>query len=275
MRSIFVKIFLWFWLAMILVSGSAVISMHTNFDPDREGIRYIKDNGPDRFPTEAHMAVYIYEKYGVPDLQKFLDRREDSTNFRGYIFDSNGFGVTGQLQPEDAKKAAISAIKEDKVTVLRTTTDEYVAFNVKGNSDNYVFVTCKAIPFLRDGNRKRFVPFHFGFIFEQPSTLIIILAAVILTSGIVCYGLARYVTSPLRHLRDSSCQLALGNLSVRVKPVVSNRHDEIGGLGRDFDFMAEQIESLVSTQQRLLRDISHELRSPLARLNVALGLARQ
>jgi two-component system sensor histidine kinase CpxA len=69
--------------------------------------------------------------------------------------------------------------------------------------------------------------------------------------------------------------LASGNLSARVGTELTKRQDEVGHLGRDFNVMAERIESLVASQRQLLGDISHELRSPLARLGVALELARR
>lgn len=97
----------------------------------------------------------------------------------------------------------------------------------------------------------------------------------IVVSGIVCFGLARYLTAPLRHVRDVSYRLAAGDLHARAGPSVGRRHDEIGDLVRDFDAMAARIEALVHAQGQLLSDISHELRSPLARLNVALELARR
>ena len=70
-------------------------------------------------------------------------------------------------------------------------------------------------------------------------------------------------------------RLATGDLSARVGPALGKRKDEISGLALDFDRMAERIESLLNSQRILLRDISHELRSPLARLNVALELCRK
>ena len=60
-----------------------------------------------------------------------------------------------------------------------------------------------------------------------------------------------------------------------MKPAIGRRHDEIALLGDDFDRMAEQIERLVTAQRNLLGDVSHELRSPLARLIVALSLLKQ
>jgi two-component system sensor histidine kinase CpxA len=75
-------------------------------------------------------------------------------------------------------------------------------------------------------------------------------------------------------LRRATRALSGGDLTARVEGRVSGRRDEIGELARDFDAMAERIEKLVESQHRLLRDVSHELRSPLARLAVALELAR-
>ena len=101
------------------------------------------------------------------------------------------------------------------------------------------------------------------------------LAGVFLTGIILCYLLALYLTSPIRKLREATNRLAEGDLSTRVAQRVGRRRDEISDLARDFDTMAERIESLLLSQQRLTRDISHELRSPLARMNVALEMAKK
>jgi two-component system sensor histidine kinase CpxA len=101
------------------------------------------------------------------------------------------------------------------------------------------------------------------------------LLVVLLIGGIFCFWLARYLTKPVLRMRTTTNELAEGNLGARVATKLTKRRDEIGDLGRDFNGMAERLESMVKAQQRLLGDISHELRSPLARLGVALGLARQ
>ena len=88
-------------------------------------------------------------------------------------------------------------------------------------------------------------------------------------------GLAWYLSRPVRHLRQASRRLAAGDLDARVGASMGRRRDEIADLGRDFDFMAGRLQALVSAQRTLLHDVSHELRSPLARLQVAVGLARQ
>jgi two-component system OmpR family sensor kinase len=87
--------------------------------------------------------------------------------------------------------------------------------------------------------------------------------------------LAWYLARPIRSLRWAFDAAAAGRLDTRVGPRMGRRRDEIADLGRDFDRMAQQLQSLVSSQRRLLHDVSHELRSPLARLQAAIGLARQ
>jgi len=94
-------------------------------------------------------------------------------------------------------------------------------------------------------------------------------------SGLICFLLTRHITSPVFELRKGAENIAAGNLTARVSENLRNRGDEIGQLGRDFDRMADRLESLVSGHKRLLGDVSHELRSPLSRLLVALGLARR
>jgi len=101
------------------------------------------------------------------------------------------------------------------------------------------------------------------------------IAIAVITSGLMCYLLAWSITSPVTRLRKAVQSLAAGDLSARAGAPVGGRRDELTELMRDFDRMAERIEGLVDSQSRLLKDVSHELRSPLARLSVALGLARQ
>lgn len=93
--------------------------------------------------------------------------------------------------------------------------------------------------------------------------------------ALVCYVLARQMARPLERLRTAIRQFAAGDLTQRATPALGRRRDEVGQLARDFDAMAERIATLLSSQQRLLRDISHELRSPLARQQIAIELVRQ
>jgi len=95
------------------------------------------------------------------------------------------------------------------------------------------------------------------------------------TGVVFCYLISRYLTKPLSKLGEAAAKIAEGRLDTRVDPSLRNRRDEIADLARNFDRMAERIEALITGQRRLLGDVSHELRSPLSRLIVALGLARQ
>src|SRR5262249_16344580 len=113
----------------------------------------------------------------------------------------------------------------------------------------------------------------FAWLFPDTRTLLIRLAVVVLAAGLVCYGLARYLASPVQVLRAEVRRLADRDLSARVGS--RSGKDEFADLSRDFDSMAAQIETLVMSQRRLLGDISHELRSPLVRLSVALGLVKR
>jgi two-component system sensor histidine kinase CpxA len=94
-------------------------------------------------------------------------------------------------------------------------------------------------------------------------------------SAAVCLVLARYLAAPVDRLRVATRRMAAGDLNVRVLPALRQRHDDLGLLAADLDAMAERLRQLLEAKQQLLRDVSHELRSPLARLQLALSLARR
>ncbi len=87
--------------------------------------------------------------------------------------------------------------------------------------------------------------------------------------------LAWYFSKPIRNLRQAFKSVATGNFNVNLAAIMGNRRDDLANLGRDFDHMASQLHGLIESQRRLLHDISHELRSPMARLQAAIGLLRQ
>jgi two-component system sensor histidine kinase CpxA len=94
-------------------------------------------------------------------------------------------------------------------------------------------------------------------------------------SAFVCFLLARYLSAPIQLLRNATHAIAEGNLGVQVSGLMAHRKDELGALAVDFDAMAVRLRTLLNSQQQLLRDVSHELRSPLARLQIALGIAQR
>jgi two-component system OmpR family sensor kinase len=101
------------------------------------------------------------------------------------------------------------------------------------------------------------------------------MAAGVLASLIFAALLARYFSRPIRGLRGAFEAAATGDLTVRAAPMMGKRRDELADLGRDFDTMADRLRALMDAQRRLLHDVSHEMRSPLARMQAAIGLSRQ
>ena len=94
-------------------------------------------------------------------------------------------------------------------------------------------------------------------------------------SGVFSFFLARYLLLPIRKISHAAQALAGGDLTARAGPRLGRRRDEAGELVRQFDRMADQIALLIEAQQRFIGDVSHEIKSPLARLSMALGLARR
>ena len=108
-----------------------------------------------------------------------------------------------------------------------------------------------------------------------PGTQVAVLSIALLAAALTSLLLARYLSSPIVRLQKASRALAAGALETRVGRPFDRRKDEVGTLARDFDKMAERIQALVTDKETLLRDVSHELRSPLARIRVALALAQR
>lgn len=112
-------------------------------------------------------------------------------------------------------------------------------------------------------------------VLSWPATQFAVLALVVLAALGMALPLARYLSLPIMRLQNTSRALAAGALETRVGEPFTRRKDEVGTLARDFDIMAERIQELVTAKETLLRDVSHEFRSPLARIRMALALAER
>jgi signal transduction histidine kinase len=111
-------------------------------------------------------------------------------------------------------------------------------------------------------------------LYRRPNTFWLNVVAAMVISAVFSMMLAAYITAPLARIRASAHRVARGDLSARVGELPFGRSAEILALAREFDQMAARLKDLVEGQQRLIRDVSHEMRSPLSRLRVALELAR-
>lgn len=116
-------------------------------------------------------------------------------------------------------------------------------------------------------------PLLFFGVFGLPGVPGTTLVLALVVSTLICLLLARHLVGPIERLRQAARTVAGGNLDVRVGPGMKGRHDDLARLAADFDAMTARVQGLLESKQRLLRDVSHELRSPLTRLQLALSLA--
>lgn len=160
------------------------------------------------------------------------------------------------LPAEDARQIAIHAIGAQRGTWDKSLNRVVTA------PDGHHYLLSYEVPVVP----RRSVPLNI------PQPILIVAAIAGLTFSII---LAWYLTRPINLIRKGFDQLAQGQLDVRLQPRIGRRRDEIASLARDFDTMAARLAQLVTTRDRLLHDVSHELRSPLSRMQLAIGLTRQ
>lgn len=261
-HSLFLKIFLWFWLAMVfIVLAYYAVTLARLNDETRQ--RWMSD----QLATHARTSARTFERNGQAGLVEYLNLMEQTLAIRAFLFDQNGNELSGRVTPPEARQLGRLAVAGGDASDSGeiTSASSFVAKStVAPSGRRYVMVG--ELP----GWRRFPYSYDFGLRDWQWQLLVLFL-----TAGVLCYALARYLVSPVVKLRAATYQLARGNLSTRVGPSLGRRHDELADLGRDFDRMAEQLESLALAQRRLLQDISHELRSPLARLFIAIELTRR
>ncbi len=265
MSRLFAKIFLGFWvttIAVVIVTALAMMQLNRARGDDTVARHFARTQA-----AYAAAANAILDSGGLAELGQWLRELDGPGGARGHLqlLDDTGRGVFGPAPAADVSKAL--AEREAGPGEPRMVGGVFFDPLYGPDGARYWFVSdMRRDERLGPGG---FPPFRPG----EPLVASLRLAIAILVSGFVCAGLARYLTKPIRKLQAASAEIANGNFAVRVEE--DARHDELGDLGRDFDRMAGQLERLQASQQQLLRDVSHELRSPLARLQVALGLARQ
>jgi two-component system sensor histidine kinase CpxA len=254
MKSLFLRIFLSFWMAQALFVVLAIL-VTIAFRPRSSTWEALRT-------SVLNDAVTSYEEGGVHQLRQYLDGLDGTQHVRAYLFDEHGIEVSQRGAPDWAMRIAAGGPRTPQNGFLFPAPP--VVRDSRASSDGkHRYTVVLGLP---PGPRVFIGPRG------VPITGLII---GVITSGLVCYLLSWFLTKPIVRLRTATRLLAAGDLTARTGAPVTRRRDEVAGLMRDFDAMAERIENLVKAQSRLLNDISHELRSPLARLNVALGLTRQ
>ena len=340
MRSLFVKIFLSFWITLILVGVTQEIA---NFmlrrDEDQWRARVMS-----LLPSEGKKAAEVYENFGTAKLEEYVNELQQRSSVQVYFMDGDTRPLLGQVPASVRERAKEANERAEKARVERERSErekrikreraeeryekekmereraEKITRNAKeqqnsGPADKTKFEFTESgqrvLVAQAEENREREAAgdesslvmngisgvavqqvigpsgqrYFMGLLLPRGATRelwiffnespVVRPLAIFLIGGVFCLLLTLHITRPLVQLRAAVSSFAGGHLQARVGKGLGRRRDEIGSLGRDFDRMAEQIESLVTAQRDLLGDVSHELRSPLARLIVALSLARK
>ena len=243
MKSIFTKILLWSF-ATLLISLIAFVAI-SRILADRA----FRRGEPFRNPlsAQAEQAQQAFESGGRKQLELYLEQLHTFFPDDHHLTDAGGTDVlTGEnrshLLVQARSQPGIPGFRRGGMVMATPTAD-----------GRYRFI---AVIEHRPLDLWSFIPYY----------LLVLIAVALL-----CYMLATNLATPLRVLEQTVELFGKGNLSVRVN---SGRQDEIGKLSRAFDQMADRIQTLLTAERRLLQDISHELRSPLARLSFAVELVR-
>jgi two-component system, OmpR family, sensor kinase len=260
MHSLYWRIFLAFWaaLALILVGTVTVAVNATAHRTERPWIQ--------RGQLYAQ-AARAFESGGAAALQDWLQSLAAEPFGRTFVVGPDGREVLGRPLPRTLNASPDSdngtSGRSGAATGAIAPIGGALVLVAPGGGTYHVVVGP-----VRDSPRL------FGEL-ELPGVPLAILAIALAASAGVCYLLARYLAAPVDRLRLATRQMAAGDLDVRVLPALRGRQDDLGLLAADLDAMAQRLRQLLEAKQQLLRDVSHELRSPLTRLQLALSLARR
>jgi two-component system OmpR family sensor kinase len=271
MHSLFVRIFLLFWIAMALIVGGSIAITFT------VAAREYEAPEPQRRSNAAIQASEVLAKGGLAALKDWLDANKNSLPDRDfYIVGPDGKDILGRRLSESAVRRL-----------------EFFNRDVAGGAETRPFGPPPPGNFRPphfapqivgpDGSTYTVLlvlrrPSIFGAL-SLPGISLTILCIALAVSAVASWWLAQHLSAPIRRIQEGARALASEKLDLRTEAVrvsagLEGRKDELAVLARDFDAMADQLRANRAGITRLLRDISHELRSPLARMRLAVGLAR-
>jgi two-component system sensor histidine kinase CpxA len=251
---IFWKIFLPFWVLQTIIMLFLAYSVHASYGPDRPW--WVQ---PERraIPILARYATWRYSTRGQEGLRELFHDIALPKRSAYWLFDDHMNELSGFWMPPDAKESVQRALQHEGIVTTR-----YGTFIAERLPD------AKGRIFIFAGEF-----FHPPLVRTLPvSVLVAILISSLLTS-LLCAALAQYLTRPIIRLRDAAHAIARGKLNARAGLSGSTRRDEIADLVKDFDTMAGEIHDLVESNKRMLMGASHDLRSPISRIRVALSIA--
>lgn len=259
MHRLFWKFFLSFWTALILFSALVMLSASHYVDEMRE--RGSSLNPFARLEQYTNQAQQAVDRHGLSGLIAWARNTDRCEAIPILVLSDRGRDILGRPVPD---RIVEHILRRRHFPRPASDAPRFRARNLihLGNGTEY-----RLLP--------DFEGVTLGRILRRPRVIALPLLIAALVSGSVCFLLARYLVRPVERLRQATEVYAAGDLSRRVGPSLGRRRDEIVDLAHAFDRMAERLEVVMQSQKQLLTDVSHELRSPLARLQAALGLARQ
>lgn len=258
-RRLFVKIFSWFWATALVIIGIIFVARRVT------DLRPI--DGSSMYASVAHIvaaeAARAYESGGPAGFAGFANGLTGGHESQLFLLDESNQDVLARPLSRDALRLAREAGR-DQLVATQSSLYERVAA--------YKFVAVSGRPYTLVLYERSALP-NFKAVLLSEGTLFLLGLLFMVT--ILCFWLAYHIAAPIRGIQSTARRVAQGDLSARVPPAVSARRDELAALATDFDSMVERIEALVRTQKNLMNSVSHELRSPLARLNVCLAMIRK
>ncbi|MBC3413776.1 HAMP domain-containing histidine kinase [Pseudomonas sp. SWRI51] len=254
LRSLFWRILASFWLAIALVAGLSILLGHMlNQDT------WILSRHPG-LNTLASRWVQHYEQEGLDASQRFLERRKQRYKIDVQVLDDSGEAVVPGTFPRRAAAFEARQHNDERRLPWRRLTEEYTS---PSSGETYLLIYRIPHPELEAWHRESLI--------WPLSALGIALVVLTLFSLLVTLS----ITRPLSRLRGAVHDLGQASYQQNSLARLAVRRDEFGVLANDFNKMGARLQSLISSQRQLLRDVSHELRSPLARLRIALALAER
>jgi two-component system OmpR family sensor kinase len=254
MHSLFLRIFLLFWVSMALIAGGSIAITFTIAAREYEAPEL------QRRPSVAIQAAEVLGRGGIGALKDWLEANKNSIADRHlYIIGPDGADILGRRLTESAARR-LAFFNRDEMVNRRPGRAAPQIIGADGSAYTVLLVPRRAS--------------IFGAL-SLPGISLTILCIALVVSTLTSWWLARHLSAPIRRIQEGARALASENLDVRVSAGLEGRKDELAVLARDFDAMADQLRANRTAVTQLLRDISHELRSPLARMRVAVGLARQ
>jgi two-component system, OmpR family, sensor histidine kinase CpxA len=213
-------------------------------------------------PRFAQDAAHAYESGGTAEFAEFERSISGDHQQDLYLIDGAGNDVLSRPIPNDSRRIVQAARSDGRIVTHFSLVSRSASYRFTSPSGRpYVLlvrIRLKPGRFLEDTGGGGF-PFFCG---------------VLLLVTLFCFWLTHHIISPIQGLQSAARKVATGDLNVRAPIEISRRRDELAALALDFDSMVERMGALVAAQRNLLSTVSHELRSPLARFSMALGLLR-